>query len=226
MIYELKRSKRKTIGIKINQKGEIKVSAPKWTPKLIIDSFVLSKRNWILRKQKEIKEHLRNFPKPEFTEDSLHLFLGQKYKLSLNHASKPNVELADNSIKVFTKNFEADNIEHLLYQWYANKAKLVFRDELDICFDLFEEFNISKPTIKVRRMKTMWGNCRPKTGVITLNSELVRANIQCIKYVIIHELCHLIHFNHSKAFYSLQAQKFPEWNHCKQQLKNEFAIRR
>lgn len=225
MDYQLKQSRRKSIGLKVTAQGKVVVNAPKWMPKVVIDAFVLSKKNWIETKKQAIKNHLAKYPLPTFNNGSSHFFLGQKFELNIQKNIKNSISLND-KINIQTKSEDAIYIEKLLYKWYAQQAQILFKEELDKSFELFNNYDIEKPIIKIRRMKTMWGNCRPQTGVITLNSELIRADIKCICYVIIHELCHLVHFNHSKQFYALQNQMFPNWKVCKTLLNNDFAIRR
>ena len=67
------------------------------------------------------------------------------------------------------------------------------------------------PVLKTRTIKTRWGTCIAKKGIITLNKRLIEAPLNCIEYVITHELCHLIHPNHSKAFYEMLTVFMPDW---------------
>ena len=74
------------------------------------------------------------------------------------------------------------------------------------------------PELKIRKMRTRWGSCT-KSGVVTLNLELVRMPPECIDYVITHELCHMVEFNHSARFYEVQSRFMPDWKARKQQLE-------
>lgn len=84
---------------------------------------------------------------------------------------------------------------------------------------LFAKYNVAKPLIKIRKMKSMWGSCKYNAGIITMNSVLMNAPRHLTEYVMVHEYCHFIHPNHSKAFYSLLSEMMPDWKLRKQQLR-------
>lgn len=110
----------------------------------------------------------------------------------------------------------------ILDQWYKEKAKSHFKDTLDNILPLFKKYRISHPEIQIRNMPKRWGSCTPH-GKVILNPELVKAPKGSIEYVIIHELCHLVHHNHTKAFYDLQAQMMPDWKKWKEKLEYSLA---
>jgi len=82
----------------------------------------------------------------------------------------------------------------------------------------FAEFNLARPTLAVRQMRTRWGSCTPRTARIRLSPELVRARPECLDYVLLHECCHLLVGDHSKAFYDLQTRLMPDWERWKKEL--------
>ena len=82
----------------------------------------------------------------------------------------------------------------------------------------FARYNINHPELQIRQMPTRWGSCTPK-GKVILNPELIKAPKVSIEYVIIHELCHLVHHNHTRAFYDLQETIIPNWKKYKERLE-------
>ena len=98
------------------------------------------------------------------------------------------------------------------------KAQSIFNEVIQSSFEKFSRYNIPFPTIQIRQMKKRWGSCTP-TGKIILNPELIKAPKACIEYVIIHELCHLVHPNHNIAFLNLQEKIMPEWKKWKARLE-------
>ncbi len=99
----------------------------------------------------------------------------------------------------------------LLRGWYRERAERVFHERLEICRKQVAAFGIDHPGgFTLRRMRKRWGSCS-RDGRILLNTQLVGAPKTCIDYVIVHELCHVVHHNHSPAFYTLLSACMPDW---------------
>lgn len=114
--------------------------------------------------------------------------------------------------KVFlNKDFDID-------KWYKNQAKVLFLEHLDKMYQKFSK-KIPYPELKIRKMTTRWGVCNTKTKTITLNLELMKREEKYLDYVIIHELSHLIHANHSTSFWSLVEENCPNYKEIKKEMK-------
>ena len=120
-----------------------------------------------------------------------------------------DIEINDN--KIFVKS------EDYLNKWLKKNTEIIFKERLDYIYNLFEE-NIPYPKLKIRKMKTRWGVCN-KNNSITLNSELIRYSYDQIDYVIIHELSHFIHFDHSKDFWNLVSKYCKNYKEIRKSLK-------
>ena len=94
----------------------------------------------------------------------------------------------------------------------------LFTEILDEFYPLFVPYGVKKPKLRVRTMKSCWGSCLVNKGIITLNRKLLMKPRECIEYVVIHELCHFIHPNHSKEFYGFMEQFMPDWKERKARL--------
>jgi len=102
---------------------------------------------------------------------------------------------------------------------YLNKIrKEIFQERLDYWYSNFEE-KIPYPTLRIRKMKTRWGVCNRKNKTVTLNSELLRYSLEKLDYVIIHELSHFIHFNHSTNFWNLVEKYEPNYKKIRKELR-------
>jgi len=109
----------------------------------------------------------------------------------------------------------------------ANKNRYFTETELrrileELCREIYpyyKKYGIKYPEIKFRKMVSCWGNCRPKKGVVTFNTNLVYAPLECVRYVVYHEFTHFLHPNHSREFYSELEKVCPEWKNCKSKLK-------
>ena len=102
--------------------------------------------------------------------------------------------------------------------WYKNHAEKRFERGLNQALSLFLKYDIGSPPLVIQRMAKRWGSCTPK-GKIILNPEIIKAPSRCIDYVVIHELCHLVHHHHGKQFYELQTKVMPDWKRWKDKLE-------
>jgi predicted metal-dependent hydrolase len=133
------------------------------------------------------------------------------------------VELDEKKICIFLKDAsDEERSQKLFDQWWRNTASDIFQSEAEQLYQkIFKKYGLNQPKILVRKMKTLWGSCTPSKDKITLNEYLLKADIRCIQYVILHELTHLIYPNHSKEFYDFLTIHMPDWKERKKQLDNE-----
>lgn len=97
----------------------------------------------------------------------------------------------------------------------------VFREILEELYPAFIPYGVKKPDVRVRTMKSCWGSCLVNKGIITLNRKLLAVPRECIEYVVLHELCHFVHPNHSKDFYRFMERFMPDWKERKALLNGE-----
>lgn len=100
---------------------------------------------------------------------------------------------------------------------------MVFEDILEELYPQFKKYGVERPTLRIRDMETRWGSCLVKKGVITLNKRLLEAPRNGIEYVVMHELCHFVHPNHSELFYIFLTMLMPDWKERKQFLDKTAA---
>ncbi len=103
--------------------------------------------------------------------------------------------------------------------WQKEQAATLLPLAFEKAWELFQNDGFAKPVLRLRKMKSRWGSCIPSKGIITLNTALVGADADCQIAVAAHELCHMLHPNHSKAFYTALFQHFPDYVHCQKTLK-------
>ena len=137
-------------------------------------------------------------------------YLGNIYDI-MYVSSIDNLEIVEN--KIYVKNSKE------LEKWYKKQIINLFQERLEINYKNFKE-NIPYPNLKIRNMKTRWGVCIRKTNTITLNSSLIKYDITKLDYVIIHELSHFIHFDHSKNFWNLVSKYCPNYKQIRKELRD------
>lgn len=103
-------------------------------------------------------------------------------------------------------------------KYILKDIKNIYQDRLDYWYNVFEE-DIPVPNLKIRKMTSRWGVCNIKNHNVTLNYELSKYDISCLDYVIVHELSHFIHHNHSRDFWLLVSKYYPKYKECKKMLK-------
>ena len=197
-------------------KGDVKVSAPFLIPNKEITDFIKSRKNWILKKQELILNN--NIQAPlKFINGEKHYLWGREYTLQLIQNNKIKHGLIDENKSLLylpvPKRSTISKREEILVDFYRKELQNVIPQVLNKCSAIVGQ----KPSeVKVRKMKN-WGNCR-QNGKITLNLNLAKKDPKCLEYVMIHELCHLIEFNHGKKFKKLMDKFCPNWKKIKKEL--------
>lgn len=220
--YELFYTDRKTLGIKVYPDTSVKVFAPIDTDLPIIEQHLKAKRKWIEKQQRSFQTYLPKTPPRQYIGGESFLYLGKQYMLKIEPSTAEEVKLYQGRLVVKTLNPEATHIKKLLQQWYIARATILFNKLFEEQFYLFKRFGLEKPILQIKKMEKRWGSCSPQQKII-LNPELIKAPIVCINYVILHELCHLVHHNHSQAFYRLLESFMPDWRKYKQLLETRMA---
>jgi predicted metal-dependent hydrolase len=220
--YNLSFATRKSLGIKVSPDGEVNVLAPVNTTLIDISKKVKSKAAWILKQQSFFNSYKPHTPARKFISGETHLYLGRQYKLQIVKGDIDEVKIYRGTMVITSKNNNAIYLEKILTEWYKAKAVLHFQELLTICLEKFKKYKIEKPILYIRQMQKRWGSCT-KAGKIILNTELIKAPKASIEYVIIHELCHLIHYNHNKEFYALQNKLYPNWEKWKEKLEKSLV---
>lgn len=159
--------------------------------------------------RKSIEKMIDKSNKKEF-QKSIFKILGNPYDVIIDNSKKFSIN-KENRI-IITPNKEY--LEKVL----RNYAKTIFYNHLMKQYQLFEE-KIPTPTLRIRKMTSRWGVCNTKTHNITLNLELIHLNIECLDYVIVHELSHLIEPNHSRAFWNIVSKYYPNYKQIRKEMR-------
>lgn len=135
-------------------------------------------------------------------------YFGKKYDLIYGFS-----ETEFNGNIIYTKD------EASINKYLSKEIPKIYQSRLDYYYNLFEE-RIPVPNLKIRKMTSRWGVCNTKNHNVTLNYQLSRYDIDCLDYVIVHELSHFIHPNHSKDFWQLVAKYYPKYKEIRKILKD------
>ncbi|MEQ8906414.1 SprT family zinc-dependent metalloprotease [Ekhidna sp.] len=216
--FELDRSGRKSLAIEVHPDLSIYVKAPIDSSLDDIKERVIKKGKWIAKQKIYFEQFLPRTPEREYVSGETHLYLGKRYVLKLRKSDRKSVKLKGGQLIVTGPKQDPLSIKSELSSWYYTKAKTRFRESIISNVIKFKKFGTEQPPLVVKRMSKRWGSCTPN-GRIVLNPEIIKTPGRCIDYVVIHELCHLIHPNHSKDFYDIQTEMMPDWERWKLKLE-------
>lgn len=225
--YLLTRKSVKNVNLRIKPEGEVLVSANNSVPTEFIDAFIEKKQRYIfsvLSRYEEKKKLFQAVPKRYVSGESYDL-LGKSLRLKVEANKEENVYT--DGVYIFLKVKDKDDFRHkeiMMSKWLKQYQTTVFEELLQEKYLLFEKYGVTYPTLKIRNMTSRWGSCQPKKGIITLNSKLIEAPRNCIEYVILHELVHFIHPNHSRQFWDFVAMMMPDWKKRKEELEKRIYI--
>lgn len=210
--FVIKRQRRKTIALHVLPDASVEVRAPKWVAKAELLRFVEQRSSWVLEQRQQRLSKLAL--KPSYRDGHRHPYLGRHYPLSVTAAGRAAACFKEDVLllKVVDPNNE-EQVKKALESWYRKQAIDIFEQRMFACFDQFPDWFQTKyrvPEITVRKMRRRWGSCSSK-GDVTLNLALIKMPVECIDYVIMHELTHLEIFHHGKAFYGLLSSVLPSW---------------
>ncbi len=222
IFYSLNRSKRRTIGIKIDKNGDVKVSAPLRLGKKQIEEVIQKKAEWIIKKVNEVRKMYSDVVPREFVSGEKLLYLGKEYTLKVvdRDLIKSEVCFEDDTISVYISRslsgeLRKQKIKETLIKCYRQRFLELVNDRIEKYSLLL---NVVPFKVFIKDQKTRWGSCSIK-GNINLNWRLVMAPLDIIDYVVVHELCHLKVMNHSKDFWALVESVLPDFKELRKWLK-------
>lgn len=210
MKYEINDKEYEVIIIKKNNKNtylrvkedlKIYITTNYFTSKSTIKKLLKQNEKEI---QKMIESQTKKNKKNEFFN-----YLGNNYEIFIDDVNE--VKFLDDAI--FVKDMKQ------LEKYIKNETKSIFKQHLDKIYNIFTE-EIPYPKLKIREMKTRWGVCNKRDNSVTLNSKLIEFDLEKLDYVIIHELAHFIHFNHSKDFWNLVSKYEPNYKKIRKEMKD------
>ena len=194
------RKNNKNLYIRVSDDLDVIVTCPYLYTDLLIKKVIRSNETSIIK--------MLNKQKTRNEKENYDALLGKSINVIYNDVKKP-------IFKDYTLIVKDDKMKD---NWYLKQAKSIFKTYLDEAYSVFDE-NIPYPRIKIRRMKTRWGVCNRRDNSITLNLELIKKDQMYLNYVIVHELSHFVHFDHSKEFWKTVEKYCPEYKIVRKKLK-------
>ena len=204
--YQIKRSRHRTAttSISVSEKGVV-VTAPYWLPKFFIDNFVSEKEDWILKRLEHINKKEKQ--KKKYIEGESHLFFGQELLLHIKEIDTPSRTKVEHNTEVLEVTIWSSHqgerrvkeIKEALTSWYLEQGIGIITDKVN---HYSQKIGVDYREIKIKKVSTIWGSCSP-TNNLSFNRKLIMAPHEIVDYVVIHEVSHMVHRNHSSRFWGL-----------------------
>ena len=202
--------------------GRVRISAPLRMNLDTIRIFAISKLDWIKRQQKKLQEQERETPR-EYLDRESHYVWGKRYLLRVVESDEaPAVELERSRMILRVRPGESDvKKQAIVEEWYREQIK---RAVPALIAKWAPIVGVKAPRFFVQRMKTKWGSCNHNSDSIRLNTEMAKKPPECLEYIVVHELVHLLEPTHNDRFTTLMDRFMPKWRFCRAEL-NRLPVR-
>ncbi len=216
IVVDVTQKKIKNIHLSVYPNGQVKLSAPLHMNQDTIRVFLISKLSWIKQKQKKFAAQQRETPRDCINRES-HYLWGKRYLLRVvEQDERPKISLGHSEIilTVRPKTSTAQK-QAIMDEWLREELKKA----LPPLIAKWEPvMGVTVKKFFVQKMKTRWGSCNYTKANVRFNSELAKKPIECLEYVVVHELVHLLEPSHNARFHRLMTQFLPHWKLIKDEL--------
>ncbi len=219
--YNLERKNVKNINLRIKADQSIYLSANLYMSDDIIEAFLKSKADYILRALDHYADIAKYAPKPkQYIDGESFRILGHDRRLRVVQGKRNIVESDESYITLTVRDVsDLELKKKTMDKWIKNYCKDILLAVCENVYPKFQKYGVEFPELRFRNMVSRWGSCQPKRKILTFNTSLIEAPLSCIEYVVTHEFTHFLHPNHSKKFYGQLAMFMPDWKERKKVLE-------
>jgi hypothetical protein len=189
--------------------GRVRIAAPQRMSLNTVRVYAISKLPWIKRQRRKILEQERETPR-EYSDRESHYVWGRRYLLKVVEADRaPSVELSHGKM-ILRVRPGADVLKRqaIIEEWHREQL----RSAIPPLIEKWERLmGVRVRQFFIQRMKTKWGSCNHRVGSIRLNTDLARKPRECLEYIMVHEMAHLLEKTHNARFMALMDQFMPKW---------------
>lgn len=217
--FNLVLKKRKSIGIYIDLYGNIEIRAPKDTTIESILSVMEQKWKWIIDKSKEQKDRTAGHTDKVYDHGEVFLYLGKSYPIIIienANLEQDNVMFQEEKLAVHVRQHNDESIKKALKRFYYQQCKSLVESRIRV---YQSNFKTRPRSVRIADDKSNWGTCNSKYE-LSFNWKLAMAPMEVIDYVVVHEMCHMVHLNHERSFWRLVGKILPDY----EQRKNWLAL--
>lgn len=206
--FDITYKKRTTVGITMDQYGNIEVLAPKGITNESVIQLLEDKWELIQQKSKEQKDRLLGPQKKVYEHGESFLYLGNTYPIRIyhdNNITKDHVVFEEDKLHIYVKQLDDEKIKQALKRFYYKQCKALVEKSIS---SYQSNYKVKPRSIRISDSKSTWGTCDSKLE-LTFNWRLAMAPLKVIEYVVVHEMCHMVHLNHDRSYWRLVGKIMP-----------------
>lgn len=212
--YEIIKKKKKNIGITIGKDGRVVVTSPLFVEDYYIQEIMYKRSAWVISKIKLMKEKKIDQREMKYLDGDMLPYIGHNYPLEIVERNLKNgkVEFNGELIRaIISPDMDGEKrlneIKSTLIKWYREEALKLFKERTSYYSNIL---GVCPNNIRIKEQRTLWGSCSSKNN-INYNWKLIMAPLYILDYIVVHELCHLKHRDHSKNFWALVEKTMPDY---------------
>jgi hypothetical protein len=202
--------------------GRVRIAAPRHLSLDAIRAFAIGKLAWIREQQRKFEEQERETPR-EYLNRETHYVWGRRCLLAVvERDAPPSVEWRHHRLTITARRgMNVTRRAEVLEAWYREQLREMAKP---LMAQWQQRLGVQVTRLFVQRMKTRWGSCNPSARTIRLNTDLAKKPRECLEYILVHELVHLLERTHNARFVALMDQFLPGWPH-RRELLNRLPVR-
>ena len=196
--------------------GKVKIAAPERMDLDTIRVFAINKLKWIKKQQQTFRNQVREAPREYLSKES-HYFQGKRYLLKIiEQDTKPKVVLKHSKLELYVRpNTSSEKRKEIIEEWYRDEMKNTIPKMIE---KWEKKIGVIANEFGVKKMRTKWGTCNIEAKRIWLNLELAKKPLECLEYIVVHELVHLLERKHNDTFIKYMNEFMPKWRFYRDEL--------
>jgi predicted metal-dependent hydrolase len=217
--FEINYKNRTSMGIYIDVYGNVEIQAPKGTSDKLLLQLLEEKWDWIQQKSTEMKDRTLGQKVKVYDHGETFLYLGNEYPIQVSldiNIKQDYVVFEGDKLYIYVKQLEDEKIKQALKRFYYQQCKTLVERSIR---SYQSNFKIKPRSIRISDNNRNWGTCDSRQQ-LTFNWKLAMAPLKVIDYVVVHEMCHMVHLNHDRSFWRLVGKIIPEY----EQMENWLAL--
>ena len=219
IVVSVERRRVKRLRVTVRKGGKVTAVSPLGYPTESVKRFLESKKKWLFRAVDRQKEACDLISLPFLSSEGWALLLGKRVPYQAAISKREGVSLDEEGIRIETRRSDERHILKIYLTWLVGYGRDLFSRYVDKWMPVFAARGIARPPLFIKVWKSKWGSCHIGRKEIAMNLHLMKAPEECVEYVVLHELTHLIYRGHGKDFHAFLTEHMPDWKARKKRLQ-------